>query len=201
MYRLLCTLALTVLLTVLLAPNCAAYEARFYAGMKPKDRNTFSEIMKVREAANRKLYCRTLDEIDVGLGKSQEFHPGKQEAPQGEAILETSGGKAIKRWPLYFHRDQIGAFLRNEKHKEFIVATFVNWRNTGSADILSEFNRFVDGLGYNRVLVLGSDPEGVYVLRDTQKKPPAKTAKTAAKTAAKTPVKTSGTRPQFTRKD
>lgn len=115
--------------------------------------HTYAQIKKLMESADRRLFCHFLDQIDIGL------------YPLGP--LEKSNTKTfIKRRPIYFKRDEIQDFLKQEKHKQLLVACVYG---DMKATELYELNDFLDSLGYRRILVMRItlDP-GLYILRDTQ---------------------------------
>jgi hypothetical protein len=129
--------------------GCLAFEPRFY-GMFPK--NEDSKIFETAHQADRTLRCDSVDSIDIGLGV----------------------GDRHGITPLYFTREQIRNFLKEEKHKDLLVIWFhkgIMWR--GKDDVqkaLAEMKDFVADLGYKRVLILGAHSSGVFVVYDSSEK-------------------------------
>ena len=120
-------LLLSLILIVSIAPSCAAFEKGFYAAARPEDVKELSarrragesvegavirtnpvitQIFGTAEKADRTFWCRSLDKIDVGTGKTMS--------------PEVVGGTTyVGRSPTYFKREDIRDFLKREKHKDF----------------------------------------------------------------------------------
>jgi hypothetical protein len=162
MLRFLCLVALAFIVAL----PCGAYKSGMYycdhhifvdpsnpvTPQEEENHQTYVEIRKLMESADRQLFCTSLDQIDIGLG------PLENSEPNGKGF--------IRRHRIYFKRDEIQDFLRKEKHKQLLVAGIYPDMKTNE---LNELNGFLDSLGYRRILVLRmtSDP-GFRILRDTQ---------------------------------
>jgi len=152
--------AVSLLIAVLASTlDCLAFEPRFYSAIsEPKDQ--IKAVFDTAATADRRIYCRDLDEIDVGIG--EQHQTGK---PYFAKVLDAK----------YFQRKEIHYFLESAKQKELLLVWFeksIMWQGVDKVQsILLEFKRFVSDLGYQRVLILGAHAEGVYVVYDSLEKP------------------------------
>jgi hypothetical protein len=86
--------------------------------------------------------------------------------------MQNTASSLVVRWPIYFKREEITSFLKSETHKDLLVAILHDGieyagKKTDRIQAMNQLNKFFDSLGYQRVLVLGLDNSGVFVLRDT----------------------------------
>lgn len=103
----------------------------------------FYRILATADTADQKLDLGTsLDEIDIGIGT--------YDADRGRHVV-------------YFTRDQLHGFLKKQMKKDLLSIRM--WQ--ASKEELQSLRNFVSDLGYKRVLILGNQCEGVYVLYDS----------------------------------
>jgi hypothetical protein len=109
----------------------------------------FTEIQQTASKADRTLSCRGLDDIDIGIGRMS----------------------AGIRSPLLFKREELEDFLKQEKHKDLLVVLFekpIMWTGPKAVDeTLAKFKHFTEQLGYKRVLILGANAFGTFVVDDS----------------------------------
>jgi hypothetical protein len=106
------------------------------------DYHTTSESEKVAAAADREVNCAGLDAIDIGIELTKE---------QSSKLLATTKTGMWNK-PLYFTREQIVRFLKNETHKNKLIVHVEKFVTEES--FMINFRPFLKGLGYKRIMVL-----------------------------------------------
>lgn len=104
--------------------------------------------------ADRILMCHTLDEIDIGIGKT--IRTGEPKVVVGQE-------------PIYFSRDELETFLEHQKHKDLLCVWLMKSMQVPpkeAEESINEMVSFVDRLGYKRVLILGCRAQGFVVFKD-----------------------------------
>jgi hypothetical protein len=144
----LCLIALTV--SIHLTQPCVAQRSN--SNKCALDTRCIAEI----SAPDRLLYCRGLDQIDIGVDEEQNSS-GQSAEP----------GRRIK----YFSRDQLRSFLMHEKHKDLLVVAFEKpliWKGPEEVKRCSTaFQSFLKEFGYKRIVIIGSSAFSTWVLFDS----------------------------------
>lgn len=122
-----------------------AQKAPYVAPLAP----AFKQIQETAASADRVLYCRSIDEIDIGIGSIDH--------------------RSNLRHPIFFKRAEIENFLKQEKNKELLTVWFEKTMRFSDRNKL-ELKPFLNRLGYKRVLILGFHSSGVFVISDTLSK-------------------------------
>lgn len=150
----------------------AAFEEGFYSGWS--DAAYCAEIKSAVNSADRRLICRSPDEIDVGIGESTLSHPTNLIKRSVEDALTTTierrADQLYCRRLTYFSRKQIVDFLQHEKHKNLLAIELRYPMVRGkvcSKSNLDELSQFAESLGYRRVLIVADTMEGTIILKDS----------------------------------
>lgn len=155
-----------------LAEPCFALKPDFYSPFH--NSKGYDKLSDIVASADRVLKCKNIDEIDIGIGSSVELKELPRNVEPGVALdftNETSKPRILKRSVVFFKGSEIETFLRNEKHKDLLVVKVIDWFNReDKPGFLKQINLLLDKLGYRRILILGTNPHGIYVVQDSQER-------------------------------
>lgn len=104
--------------------------------------NPNQDLFVAGDGPDKTLSCMGLDSIDIGIGTAAHDAKG-----------------SVTRTPVYFSRSQLEYFLKNEKHKDFILVWIEKPMNRGQKEIeqsVAELKSFLSKLEYKRIRIVGA---------------------------------------------
>ena len=126
-------------------------ELGFYSGFSDsqEERALEEALFALRDSADRTLRYDGAQQFDLGIGRVEN------------GITS----------PSLFDFAEIEAFLRDERHKNLVVVTFGKPIMWNEEDLIQrhveEVTRLLRGVGYQRVVILGSHAQGIHYVADT----------------------------------
>ena len=136
-------IVLQLLLSCCVIPEAHSIEPGWY----PSNTDKWHSLSGLVENADRKLCCTGIDEIDIGVSKTD----------------------SIPREPLYLSRAQLKGFLKQERKKDFIVVYLRILRSVPfepDEKLAAELIDFIAPLGYKRILIVKDGSFGNMVIKD-----------------------------------
>lgn len=141
-----CSIAALVSICSLLQTSDPArngFAAGFYDGW---DKDEDSQIYRVEETADRVLFFRSTQGVQIHFG-------------------EGDIGKPPRNVDNEYSESQVVDLLKNEKNKGLLFV----WDRIFEGDDIAPLKKFVSKLGYSRVIIASTRAMGVYLVYDSAK--------------------------------